>query len=439
MTAQPAPAPGASTIYVSPANPATDYGGIDYSNPTPALRALPVNPSDIGGDASLHRKFYTLTASLREIYDSNSNTASGSNAEASFETSLTPSVLVDFPTTDGDFSGRYSAGLTYYSNGQSNNGNGGSTNTGNNNNQGSLEISHELNAQYSRAISNRFQLALAEDLRYNTDPNILQSTGTNYQDGAYISNTLNGSLSAQWTPLLSTSASLSNTVVHYEDALVADTQDNVETSGSLSVGYAVLPKITASVGSTVDNITYQTADRGYTNYTLFLGASWQALPSLSTNASAGASYAQTQGGESENSLSPYASLSLSWTLGERSSLSFSYSHQVTPSDQAGANGQESDRLATGFSYQITPRLTSHLDGIITFANVPSDLATTEGSTVPSASGYQETVYDIDTSLAYAYTANVSFDLGLTFSGVDSNNSNNNYTRDEAYIGVRGTY
>jgi len=55
------------------------------------------------------------------------------NQPASLETVLSPSILVDFPTPEGEFTGRYTFNLTYYSVGP--NGNNGS---GNNN--GQLEI-----------------------------------------------------------------------------------------------------------------------------------------------------------------------------------------------------------------------------------------------------------------------------------------------------------
>ena len=75
---------------------------------------LPVNSAPLPADASTTRKFYTLTASLREIYDDNV-TGSNNNQPASLETMLSPSILVDFPTPEGEFTGRYTFNLTYYS------------------------------------------------------------------------------------------------------------------------------------------------------------------------------------------------------------------------------------------------------------------------------------------------------------------------------------
>jgi len=386
------------------------------------MMALPAGP--LSGDASTHRKFYTLTASLREIYDDNINTTSG-NKQSSLETQLTPSVLVDFPMENSDFSARYSLGVTYYGNSSNNSGgNGGSTST--------IEYTNEFTAQYNHAFSGRFNLGLADLFRNYTEPSLFESTGTNYRNGAYNSNTFNGSFGAQMTPLLGSSTSYSNTIVKYDNAAVALDQNSMENTGTESVSFAVLPKISLSLGGTGDNISYDSGVRGYTSYTGFIGIQWQALPSVSVSGQGGGSYTETV--QNQTSIAPYAALSLGWTLGARSSLSFSYAHEVTPSDQIGANGQTSDRLSANLRYDITTSLSSHLQGIFTNANISQQLATAGGS-----SGYSEYDYALDTGLTYHYNTFLDLDFGITLSGVTSDISALSYTRDETYVGVRGTY
>jgi hypothetical protein len=422
----PAPVAGPSAIYLAPQNPALS-GQTDL--PIPAAIALPV-------DAGTHRKFYTLSASLREIYDNNVST-SNSGAKSSLETDLSPSVLVDFPDANGDLSARYTLSLTFYSNSPNSNGSGSSSNNSSGNNQGELQISHELDAQYIRAFSDRFHLNLAEDFRYFTEPSILQSTGTNYQDGAYVTNILNGTFTAQLEPLYGLTMNYSNIIVRYDNSAVAVAQNSIENDAGLNFGYNVLPKVIATFGGIFSNTSYQSSDRGYTGYTLDGGGTWQVLPSLSVFVAGGYSYivtGQAQGqSQSQTTTAPYGEATLNWTLGERSSLGFTYAHQITPSTQVGANGQESDRFNANFRYSITPRLTANLNGVFTYATYSNSLANS------ATSGYQESSYEVDTSLSYQYTSNLSFDAGLTASGVSSNSSNNNYGRDEAYVGVRGTY
>jgi hypothetical protein len=418
--------PGA---YPNSTNPAAiGPTGIGSPGAIPAAMALPANVGPLSGDASTHRKFYTLTASLREVYDDNVFTSPKGSAQTAYETDLSPSVLVDFPVEGGDFSARYTFDLTYYNYAKSSNNN----SVGNGNSP--LQYTHEFVAQYTHPFSDRFNLNLAEQARYFTEPSLFESVGTNYRDGAYISNAINGTASAQWTPLFGTVTTYANTIVDYQDPVIAAAQNSIENTGSQSFSFAVLPKISASFGGIVDDLAYQDDTRGYTNYTAFLGLQWQALPSLSVNVRGGGAYTETVGSQSSGSLSPYGALSVAWTLGARSMLSFDYSHEVAPTDQPDANGEISDRFSSNFRYDITPSLSAHLQGIITDADISEPLISSN-----AISGYTEYDYALDTGLTYHWDKYLDFDAGITLTGVDSELSSFDYTRDQAYLGVRGTY
>jgi hypothetical protein len=414
-----------SSGFYSPINPATVQPG-DLSLP-----GTPANNGSLGVDAGTNKRFYTLTASLREIYDDNVNTTS-SNPQASEETELSPSILVDFRRENSDFSARYTLNLTYYTVGPNDNGasNGSSANGAGHGS--AVQYTQNFTAQYMHAFSDRFILNLAEQFQYETQPSLLESTGTNYQNGPYVSNSLNGTVSTQLTPLLGTLTSFANTIVQYEDSGVATNQNSVEDTGTETVSYAILPKISASAGLILDNIVYEMADRGYTTYTAFGGGQWEALPSLTLTLHAGATYIEPAVGQA--SIAPYGALSVNWSLGARSMLSFDYAHEITPSDQVGANGQTSDRFSSSFRYDITPRVSASLAGIFTSATVSSGLAVSG-----AAIGYQEDTYEVDPELTFHYNSYLDFDTGITVSGVSTTSTANSYSRNEAFVGVRGTY
>ena len=431
-TPQPVPPATTAVQQMPPATVAPIDAGT--TGGTPAMMALPVDSGSAAENST--RKWYTISVSLRETYDDNVNTTSV-NKRAALQTSLSPSFLVNFPSVDGDFSARATVGLSYYE--YLNNGPGSGTNGGGSYNSSSYEYNAEMIAQYLHAFSERFNLNAAENLRYHTDPSILQSTGTNFQNGPYIANTLNGTLTAQWTPLLGSTTTYSNTIVNYEKASVADLQNSVENTGTQSIGFAILPKISLNFGGIVDNVSYQTADRGYTSYTAFTGLSWAALPTLNISGRGGATYTQIvqsalNPGASSDSISPYGALSIAWNLGAKSVLSFDYAHEITPTEQAQANGQSSDRVSANFSYSITPSLSTHLQGIYTLAEFSSSLSASS-----SISGYTETSYALDTGITYHYNNFLDFDADLTTIGVSSGIPNSDYTRDQVSIGVRGTY
>jgi hypothetical protein len=383
---------------------------------TPASEPIPApTNTSLAGDTSDNKKPFTISASLREIYDDNIFTTKTGRV-ASFNTEIEPSILFDVPMQDSEFTGRYTFGMTYYENRPGN----------------SFDFTHELALQYTHSFSDRFSLNAAEDFRYFTEPSLFQSTGTPYRSGAYYSNMVNIGFNAQWTPLLSTTTTYANNIIKYENSSISTGQDNMENTGSQNFLFAILPKVNLVFGGIIDNTSYDNVARGYTSYTGNTGIDWQVLPSLSVGARVGGSYDEVE--QTGSSVSPYAAVTVAWQLGARSSLNFNYTHSVVPTDVTTAEGQIADRFDTTFTYNITPKLNAHLDGIFTHGEYTTDF--TAPGTTPD---FSENDFGLDTGLVYHLNNVVDLSVGYLFSGVSSEESFRNYTRDQIYLGVRGTY
>ena len=257
--------------------------------------------------------------------------------------------------------------------------------------------------------------------------------GTPYRSGAYYSNQVNLGFNAQWTPLIGTSTTYANTILRYETGSIALGQDNDENTGSQSILFAILPKVNLVFGAIIDDISYDKISRGYTSYTGNTGLDWQVLPTLSVGARLGGTY--TTASQIGSSSSPYAAATLAWKLGARSSLNFNYTHSVVPTDVVSAEGQIADRFDTTFSYDITPKLNAHLDGILTHGEYTQYLAA-PGATNPN---FSEDDTGLDTGLVYHLNTLVDLSLGYEFDGVFSQQNARDYTRDQIYVGIRGTY
>lgn len=409
-------------------------GASDIGNPasTPSMMALPAQTSTTGSngpifDAGNIHKFYTFSVDLRETYDDNVNTTSGASKQSSLETSLSPSVLVSFPMENTSLSAGYTFGATYYTQ---------TGGTGDN-----LQYSHQFNAQFNHAFSGRFSINAGDSLVDSPEPNIYGTTGTPYRDGQNISNSFSSGFSAQWTPLIGTQTTYANTIVRYlNNPSVAASEDSMENTGSQSVSFTVVPNISVSCGGIFDTIDYDQNPRGYTSFSGFLGGNWQALPNVTTSLRCGGSYTETQqlnGSQtsSTSSVSPYIDASGSWQIGERSSLSADYSHEITPSDYAGSNAQESDRVSGSFNYLVSPQLTTHFQVSYTSSN-------TSGSNIylaSSTSSYTQTVYEADAGASYNFIKYFSLTFDITESGVSTGLPDQDYNREQVSIGVRGTY
>lgn len=428
--ATPPPPTTAPSPAATPVAPAGTISPNDLGNnvATPSMMALPVQPANTGGngplvDMSNAHKFYTISVALRETYDDNVNTAQTGKI-TSFETNISPSILVDFPQENNDFSAVYTFGATYYSD---------SGGTGSD-----VQYTHQFNAQLRHDFSTRFTLSASDAFRDSTEPNLFGTTGTPYRNGENMSNAFSTGFSAQWTPTWATQTTYANTLVHYVDDVISHDQDNMENTASQTFIAALVPKVSATFGGIFDTVSYDHVSRGYTSYTGFVGTNWQALPNVSLNLRVGGSLTQTDsvdGGQSSGlQASPYVDMSGSWQIGKRSSLTGDYSHEVTPTDQIGANGQESDRVSVNFSYDVTERLNTHLQLVYTYSTISGGFISSSG-----LQSYNETDYAVDAGASYNFVKYLNLTLDILESGVSSEISGRDYSRSQVTLGVRGTY
>ncbi len=397
------------------------------------MMALPVEPGSIspggngpGMDAANTHKFYTFSVGLRETYDDNVGT-NNANKQSALETSISPGVVVDFPMGNTEFTAGYTFTGTYYTQ---------TAGTGKN-----LQYSNQFSAQLKHDFSERFTLNISDYLVDSPDPNIYGTTGTPYRDGQNLSNAFTGGLSAQWTPLLGTQTTYSNTIVRYlNNPDEAADQDNEQNTVSHTFSFTVIPTVSANFGGIFDTINYDQNPRGYDSYTGFIGGSWEALPNVSLSLRVGGSYTLTNQIQldgtttSQSQLSPYVDLSGSWQIGERSSLTADYSHETTPSDYFGSNAQESDRVSANFNYLVNPMVSTHLQISYTYSDITGADLYLAGS-----NSYTETVYEADLGANYNFIKYFSVSLDIIESGVSSQIESRTYSRDEVAVGVRGTY
>ena len=378
---------------------------------------VPISPTTItqASDGSDNKRPFIITATLRQGYDDNIFT-NKNNKVGSMTTDIAPSILFDFPMDQTDLSIRISGGLTYYYERSGD----------------SLDKMAEMVLRYNHSFSERFNLDLRDRIGYYSQPDVLNGGGTPFRAGGYINNVATADFTAQWTPLFSTVTTYSNSFYDYQNDAIAAGQNSDENIGTEDFRFAVLPKVNLVFGGIIDNISYDTAQRGYTSYTGNVGIDWQALPSLSIGGRVGATV--TMPDHLDSSVSPYGSVGVDWRLGARSTLNFNYAHNVVPTDVLAATGQVADRFTLRFSYDVTPSITVHAQGIITHSEYTQSLI--QASAAPN---FTENVYGIDTGFSYHFNPHFDFEGGYLFSDISSQESFRDYTRNQVYLGVRGTY
>jgi hypothetical protein len=387
-----------------------------------AAAAATAPSSGIAATLSNLKQYFTVTCDVREEYDDNVYTTN-TNKVSSFDEQLTPSILFSYPMENSTFDARYTVGLVYYNHSPSDQ---------------HLNQDHDVVLRYNHSFNDRFNLDLRDDGGYHIDPALLNSIGTVTRQGGYYDNIFTAEFTAQWTPLFGTVSSYSNNFVYYENGNTGAGEDSTENTFSQDFRFAFWPTVTFSAGVIYDNIDYFYSDRGYANYTGNVGLDWQALPSVSLGFRVGGSVTElNQGGGSE--ASPYASANLNWQLGERSRIVASYEHTITPSDITFSQGEESDRITTNFLYNLTERATTHLEGTFSHDVYQSQLIQQASAVGAPSNGFSENVVGFDTGVTYHYNQYLDFEVGYIFSLVDSPISVRDYTRNQIYLGLRGTY
>jgi hypothetical protein len=389
----------------------------------PNLTAAPASGgSSLGDQLTDLKRFFTFTVDVREVYDDNIFDAhNGPEKIASFKEEIIPSILFSYPMENSTFDARYTFTGTHYDHRPG---------------ESSWDQDQEVVLRYNHAFSDRFNLDLRDDGGYHVDPSLLDALGSTGREGPYYSNIFTGELTAQWTPLFGTVTSYSNNFITYQNQDIGEEQDSDENTFSQDFRFAFWPTVTLAVGGIYDSIDYLHSDRGFANYTGNVGLDWQALPSLSLGFRVGGSITEiNQGGGSSET--PYASANINWQLGERSRLIGTYVHTVTPTDVFFAQGEESDRFTANFLYNITPNVTVHLQGIYSVNDYTDEFLTAEGGT--NNSEFTENVVGIDTGVTYHYNQYLDFEAGYLLNLVKSEINFEDYTTNQVYVGVRGTY
>jgi hypothetical protein len=414
-----------SIVSLSPAgSPEPDIGG-----PTPGMPPTPTEPAAIAPasptvppaapgtipDAANFSKFFTVTASLREEYDDNIYTTRDDKV-SSFVTEFSPSILATVPMENSTFSARLTLGLDYYEHRSGD----------------PIDYTSELLLRYTHNFSDRFSLDVRDQFGYFQEPDLLDAVGTVFRNGGYFTNDATVEFNAQWTPLFGTATTYSNISIFYQNGDIAQYQNSNENTVSQDLRFAVQPKVNLIAGGIFDDIDYFNLDRGYADYTGDIGVDWQILPSMSLGVRGGATV--TTSDVVATTVSPYASVTFDWKLGKRSNLNFSYLHDVVPTDVTNAVGQEADRFSLRFNYDITARLTAHIEGIETYSNYNSSLII-DGT----GSDFTENDLGIDLGAEYHLTENFGLEAGYLLSDISSGEGFRDYTRNQVYVGVRGTY
>lgn len=416
-----------------------------------------------GSAGQTDTKPFTATVAIREGYDSNPLTASYQSTEdirSSTYTSIQPSLGYNYIGQRADASFRYDFSGTYYPS---------------LNQEYDIQYAQTLTGRYTYAFDPRFSITLADNFLYTEQP-ILQLFVPQGIDPFFNTSTINNLATAQAdyrvTDRLSMITRWNNTLVY-----LGGSSDNNNYMNNGAFQQFRLDFTPETVGTF--SLEYQIYDydndntyRDNQQVSFTVGADHTFLPTLFFSGRVGLQLNDNYGladsdaiigtgglgsGEQEIGTFPFASISATWNYEQRSFASAGFSTQIQQSNLATQSDSEAYTLSLNWDHYFTEKFSVIQSFFINLANftpelnqeqttalfISQGLSPAQAASQYKGSGNQTTV-TYQCKFAYEFFPYLSAELGWSYTSFgnyfDLNNGDGgSYTRNQVYLGLRGTY
>ena len=384
--------------------------------------AAEAGSQDLGGGApdlgtgNFTRSPFRVSVAVREGYDDNVYTTS-QNPVGSFFTNGNVVVDYKFGNARTRLDVEASGGATYYYNrpfGQEYDLNSGLT----------LTVSHQATP--------RLGLAAAAYLTYRSEPDFNTGIGINRRSGNYFYTNDKFSVSYQWAPRFSTVTSYTLGVINYEDSAIGAYEDRLEHTFGNEFRFLLLPTTTLVGEYRYEIIDYDTAPNNSMTHFVLAGLDHSFNPHFNISLRGGAEFRQFENFDERTS--PYGEATLNYSLGARTTLSWTNRYGLDEPDVAGAASRTTFRTGLNASYAITPRIISSLT--LFYQHDENNGVFTPTAFVPS---FNEDSLDIGLGLRYEINRNFAAIAGYNHTEVLSDIVLREYARNRYYLGLNATF
>jgi hypothetical protein len=421
-------------------------------------------------------KPWSIAGSLRGFYDDNINTQpEGPGKVDSFGFEVSPSAAVNLDAGSTTFKGSYIYDNRYYFERR---------NTDQSHDV-ELDLNHNFSARYSAGFTESFVIA--------QEPEILAGTGAVATplrvNGNNLHNTINVNFQAQLTRLFGLVFGYNNSIYSYDNNH-GNTPTPTQPSESALLDFIqhtftidstwALTETTRGVFGYKFQAVYNTSDEsvqndpfgppfldGYpfggpnyvpadsrNNYSdyVYVGVDETFASYLSASVRVGLQYLdyynagmQTPSGifvrSSENSLSPYASLTLNYTYADGGVLAFGFNYSHNQTDQAASSfdpgaGVTLDEKSAVVYLTATQQLTMLTPKLTASASLQYQNSVFNGG---PANEQTQDFYLLGLDLAYQFDPHLSAETGYNFNVLTSDIASLAYTRNQLFVGVKAIY
>ena len=399
-------------------------------------------------------KPFTATVAIREGYDSNPLTQSYQSTQdisSSTYTSIQPSLGYNYIGLQADAALRYDFSGTYYPS---------------INQQYDIQYAQTFVGRYTYAIDPRTSFTLANNFVYTEQPLVAQFVQAGISP-TFNTSTINNLATVQAdyrvTDRLSMITRWNNTLIYLGGSSGNGNYMNNGAFQQFRLDFTPETVGTFSFDYQIFDYDNDNAFRDNQQVSFSLGADHTFLPELFfsgrvgiqlndnfglTDNSAVISSGGMGSGEQEIGATPFASISSTWNYEQNSFVSAGFSMQVQQSNLNTTADSEAYTLNLNWDHQFTEKFSVIQSFFVNLAVFTPELSQEQTQNLFPGATYQgsgqQTTVTYQCKFAYQFFPYLSAEFGWSYTSYgsyfDLNNGNGgSYTRNQVYLGVRGTY
>jgi hypothetical protein len=399
-------------------------------------------------------KPFTATVAIREGYDSNPLTQSyqlSQDIDSSTYTSIQPSLGYNYIGLQADAALRYDFSGTYYPS---------------INQQYDIQYAQTFVGRYTYAIDPRTSFTLANNFLYTEQPLVAQFVQAGISP-TFNTSTINNLATAQAdyrvTDRLSMITRWNNTLVYLGGSSGNGNYMNNGAFQQFRLDFTPETVGTFSFDYQLYDYDNDNAFRDNQQVAFSIGADHTFLPELFFSGRIGIQLNDNFGladnsnvigaggvgsGEQEINATPFASISSTWNYEEKSFVSAGFSMQVQQSNLAIQSDSEAYTLNLNWDHSFNDKFSIIQSFFINLAVFTPELSEQQTQNLFPGATYQgsgtQTTVTYQCKFAYQFFPYLSAEAGWSYTSYGSyfdlnNGQGGSYTRNQVYLGVRGTY
>ena len=402
---------------------------------TNARQPPPLESEDVGLGLFSRIPFH-ITVTVRGGYDDNVTTGSVNSQGSGFVNSSI-GLTYDFGSPRTRLSLQTGGGITYYFDRPG---------------QEDPDYNAFLGLSLRHLFSPRLILNVTAYAAYQAEPDFSFGTGFNRRSGNYFYTSDRFTLSYLWTPRFSTATSYTFGALLYDNTStsgVGSFENRIENTFGNEFRFLLWPTTTLVAEYRIQFISYQSSDADAVSQFILAGFDHTFSPQLSASLRAGfqirsldstqilpAGFRLVNGvfvffpaqtiHTSTDSTSPYAEATLNYTLGKKTSLTWTNRYGIEEPDIPGQPGRVTYRTGIEGKHNWTPRISSRLAMFY---------AHDDYSAVMTSPAFVEDSIDVALSLRYAITRYLGVELGYNHTEILSDVSLRGYSRNRFFAGA----